>query len=129
MTLSITPIYAALLTGLLIYLSAQVITYRRRNRLSLGDEGDRHLLQLIRAQGNCAEYVPLGLLLLALVEAQGAPALALHLLGLTLLAGRVLHAVAFSSQTLIMRFRVLGMVLTFTMLALSAFGLLTHALF
>lgn len=128
MIFSITPIYAALLTLLLIFLSAQVIIYRRRNRLSLGDEGDRRLLRLMRAHGNCAEYAPLGLILLALVEAKAAPAIAVHLLGLLLLAGRVIHAIGFSGENLIMRLRVFGMVLTFTMLGLSAIGLLAHAL-
>lgn len=129
MTLAVTPIYAAILTCLYIWLSARVILYRRGNRLSLGDEGDRRLLALMRTHANCAEYAPLGLLLLLMVELMGAPNMALHLIGLLLLAGRLLHAYGFSAEPQIMRFRVLGMVLTFTALALSALGLLAHVLF
>lgn len=126
--LPVTAIYAALLAFLFIGLSARVILYRRAQGLSLGDEGDRALLQRMRAQANCAEYAPFGLLLLALSEAQGAPAPALHLLGLALLAGRVLHAVGLSADPQVMAARVGGMVLTLTTLTVMAAGLFLHAL-
>lgn len=120
MPLPITSIFAALLTFLFIYLCAQVILYRRSKLVSLGDQGDPALLKLMRAQGNFVEYTPLGLILLGLAEIQGAPALLLVILGLMLLAGRGLHAIAFVSEKMIMRFRVLGMLLTFLMLAATA---------
>lgn len=128
MPLAVTPLYAALLAVLFLVLSSRVIFYRRANRLSLGDEGDRALLQRMRAQANCAEYAPIGLLLLLVAELQGAPGVALHLLGLALLTGRVLHAIGFSRRPQIMIFRVLGMVLTLVMIALTALGLLAHSL-
>lgn len=122
----ITAFHAALLALLYLLLSARVILYRRARGLSLGDEGDRVLLQRIRAQGNFAEYAPFGLLLLALTESQGAPALALHGLGLMLLAGRALHAWAFSRTPIPMAGRVGGMALTLTMIGVTALGLLLH---
>ncbi len=124
----VTPIYAAILTLLFLALSARVIVYRRANRLSLGDEGNRSLLKRMRAQANCAEYAPMALILLLLVELQGAPALALHALGMTLLAGRLLHGYGFSASPPVMGLRVLGMTLTLVMMALAALGLLAHAL-
>ena len=129
MPLAITPLYAALVTLLFLALSARVVRYRRANLISLGDKGDKEMLKRIRAQANCAEYAPIGILLLLLCELQGAPAFALHLLGLALLGGRVLHAVGFSATPQKMPLRFVGMVLTFTMLVLSALGLLGHALF
>jgi uncharacterized membrane protein YecN with MAPEG domain len=126
--LSITSFYAALVALVFLILSARVILYRNRNRLSLGDEGDRELLKRIRAQGNCAEYAPIGLILLALAEVQGAPALAVHALGLTLLAGRAIHGWGFSRSDIALRPRVLGMVLTLIMIGVSAMGLLLHGL-
>jgi len=47
----------------------------------------------IRAHGNFAEYVPLTLLLMALCELAGVGALWLHVGGLALLVGRILHAI------------------------------------
>ena len=127
--LAVTPIYAALLTLLYTALTMRVVQYRRQHALSLGDEGDRSLLKRMRAQGNAAETIPIALLLLLIAEVQGAPAIALHLLGLTLLAGRALHAYGFSASPPVLRLRVIGMVLTVVMITLTALGLLLHALF
>ncbi|MEM8731545.1 MAG: MAPEG family protein, partial [Pseudomonadota bacterium] len=115
----ITSFYAALLTCLYLVLSARVILYRQNSRVSLGDDGDRQLLKRVRAQGNAAEYIPLGILLLALIELQGAPGIALHLLGLMLLVGRLLHGYALSGQPTGLFPRVAGMGLTLAMLGLS----------
>lgn len=127
--LEITSLYAALIALIFVWLSARVIIYRRKNRISLGDAGDKSLLKRMRAQGNCAEYAPLGLLLLALVEVSGAPLIAVHLLGLTLLAGRAVHAWAVSASPPALKGRVAGMMLTLLMILVSAFGLLIHGVF
>jgi len=127
--IEVTALYAGGLALLLVALSARVIAYRRRNRLGLGDEGDRHLLRLMRAQANCAEYAPIGVILLALAELQDTPGLVLHLLGVMLVAGRVMHAVGFGRADPIMALRVGGMMLTLTMIALTGLGLVLHALF
>jgi uncharacterized membrane protein YecN with MAPEG domain len=115
----VTPLYAAALTALFISLSLRVIALRRSGRVSLGDAGDPALLARIRAQGNCAEYAPLGIVLLLLAELAGAAPALLHLSGLSLLAGRVIHARALSGPG---RFaaRTIGMLMTFAALSLSA---------
>lgn len=125
---TITPIYAALIALIFVALSARVIGYRRAHRLSLGDEGDKSLLKRMRAQANCAEYAPIGLILILLVELQGAPAIAVHFLGVCLLAGRALHGWAFSASPPVMAGRQIGMALTFTAISFAALGLLGHAL-
>jgi uncharacterized protein len=89
-----TALYAAPLVLLFMALSAYVIVYRRGNRLPLGDAGDAgdaELLARIRAQGNCAEYMPVGLILLLIAE-QAGPGVLFHLAGITLLVGRFVHA-------------------------------------
>ena len=129
MTLSVTPLYAGLIALIFIILSTRVITYRRKHRLSVGDAGDKKLLKRMRAQANCAEYAPIGLLLLLLAELQGAPHLVLHALGLMLFAGRFMHGYGFSQSPGIMPLRVGGMALTLIMIVLTALGLVAHALF
>lgn len=127
--LSITAIYASLLALLLLVLTARVIRHRRSERVAIGDGGDEDLTWRIRAHANCAEYVPIGVVLLALVELQGAPGFAVHLLGIALLVGRILHGIGLSVRPQIMMLRVQGMLLTLIMIAVSALGLLVHAIF
>jgi len=129
MPLAITPIYAALITLIYIALSWHIIRYRRANMISLGDNGDKALLKRMRAQANCAEYAPLGLVLLLLTEAQGAPALTVHLLGCMLVAGRILHPLGFAVTPQKIILRQIGTALTLLMLLTSALGLAAHALF
>ncbi len=118
--LIITPIYAALIAILFVGLSANVIRHRRNGKISVGDGGDRAMLKAMRAQANCAEYAPFALLLIAIVELQGAGAVILNLLGLALLAGRVLHAYGFGRTPQIMKLRQAGMLLTFAAILLAA---------
>ena len=126
---NVTPIYAGLIALLFLALSARVIFYRRSAQVSLGDGADKELLSRIRAQANCAEYAPLGLLLLLLAELQGTPVLILHLLGAALLAGRVMHGVALSIRPQRLNLRVAGMALTLTAIGIAAILCVVLALF
>ncbi|MEM9972300.1 MAG: MAPEG family protein, partial [Pseudomonadota bacterium] len=92
----ITLLYASLIGILFLILSVRVILGRRAVRVAWGDGGDKELKRRIRGQANCAEYAPIGLLLLTLLELNGAPGWELHLIGVVLVAGRALHGWAFS---------------------------------
>ena len=118
--MSITPIYAGLATFIFIFLSFQVIAGRRAGGVALGDGGNRSLLRRQRAHGNFAEYVPLALILMALAELQGAPAWTLQLIGVTLLAGRLVHAYGVTREPEPIKLRTLGMTLTFLALVTGA---------
>ncbi len=107
----------------------RVIRYRRKNLISVGDAGDKVLLQRMRAQGNCAEYAPIGILLVLIAEIQNAPPVVLHIMGLMLVGGRIAHAIGFSRHPQIMKLRVLGMILTLMMITISSLGLVLHAIF
>lgn len=125
----VTSVYAALTALLFLWLSYRVIAVRQSERVSLGDGGVKLLERRIRAQGNCAEYAPIALILLLLGEMLAAPAIVLHVLGLMLVIGRALHGVALSSNTSRPALRIAGMVLTLAMLALSALMVLGLAVF
>ena len=127
--LDATPLYAGLLALLLVALSLNVIHARIRGNVSVGDGGNKAVIKAMRVQANCAEYAPMGVILLALAELQGTPLWVLHLLGSTLLAGRLIHAAGFGATPQIVSLRQLGMVLTFAMLTFTALGLLGHAVF
>lgn len=116
----ITGLYAALLVVLFIVLSARVITYRRSNRISLGHGEDETLLRRTRAQANCAEYAPFGILMMAIAETLAAPFWLVHIMGILLLAGRIIHAYGVGGPGMNFRYRTWGMVLTLTSLAIGA---------
>ena len=116
----ITALYAALLTALFVALSVRVVAARRGSGAALGDGGNPDLLRRIRLQGNFAEYVPLALILLGLAEGLHTSVWLLHLLGLALLIGRLLHAYGVSRTNEQFAFRVTGLALTLTMLICAA---------
>jgi hypothetical protein len=91
MLVPVTALYAALLGLVAIVLSFQVGRERIRAGVALYDGGDRPLGVAIRRHANFAEHVPFALLLLALIELNGAPRLLIHVLGLVLLASRIVH--------------------------------------
>jgi uncharacterized membrane protein YecN with MAPEG domain len=88
----VTTLYASLLGILLIALSNQVSSNRKRAMVSLGHGDDSRLERSMRTQGNFVEYVPFALLLLMLLELEVTQMWLLHLLGAMLLTGRLLHA-------------------------------------
>jgi uncharacterized membrane protein YecN with MAPEG domain len=91
----ITAFYAGLLGLLFLALSARVIQFRQRG-ISLGDGGDPRMLRVIRGHANFTEYVPLILVLMLILELAHTSLYVLHALGITLLAGRLLHGYALS---------------------------------
>jgi uncharacterized membrane protein YecN with MAPEG domain len=125
--MTITPLYAGLLTLLFVVLSIRVIGMRRAAGVGLGDGGNRVLLRRQRAHGNFAEYVPLALVLMALAELQHLPPWLLHAIGLLLLAGRAAHAYGLSQEPELTKGRVAGMALTFAALIAGALGNLAMA--
>lgn len=127
--MTVTPLYAGLLALLYVLLSVNVIRTRFAEKISTGDDGNAALIKSMRVHANFAEYAPFGVVLLALAELQGAPGIAVHVLGLMLLAGRGLHAWGFGSTPQVIPARRAGMVLTFAMLTLTGLANIGHVLF
>ena len=118
--MAVTALYAALLAGFFVFLSLRVIGQRRQAQVEVGSGDDLELLRRMRMHANFAEYAPFALLLVALAESLKAPSWWLHMLGVLLLAGRVIHAYGLSQTPHVLRFRVLGMQLTFAVISLAA---------
>ncbi len=111
--LLMTSIIAAILTIIFVKLSFAVIGLRRKNKVGLGSGGYDDLERAIRAQGNFAEYVPIGLILIACLELNGAPWWLVILPGITLIIGRLIHAKGINEPPPNFSSRVLGMKFTF----------------
>lgn len=122
----VSSIYASILALLIVWLSLNVIKLRRANKVILGDGGVNELEYAIRAQGNAAEYIPITLILLVLLELSGASLWLVHLGGVAIIVGRVLHAKGMLTQSL--SYRKLGMLFTiFTIIGLAAINIAYNA--
>ncbi|MDC8831802.1 MAPEG family protein [Alteromonas gilva] len=115
--LPVTAFYASVLAFVYLYLTALVIIHRRRNQIGVGDGGNEPLARFIRVHANFAEYVPLTLLLLAILEISIELPWLIHLFGGGLTLGRVLHAYGLSHSVGATWQRLCGMVLTLLTLA------------
>jgi len=91
MTPVITATYAATLALIYVAMTAYVIRARVQTDINLGDGGNPQLLLAIRRHGNMSEYVPFALILMGFAEVLGLGTLWLHIAGLALVAGRILH--------------------------------------
>jgi len=116
----VTPLYAGLLALWFVALALRVIHQRRRAGVSLGDGGDASLQRAIRGHANFAEYVPLALIMMAMLELSRTSIYVLHALGATLLVARLLHGYALSFTAHFRFGRVWGAALTFAVLAIEA---------
>jgi len=113
--------YAGLLGLVLIALSIQVVILRRRHQVGIGFGQVQALERAIRTQANFTEYVPLALVLLALLGISGALSdAALHLLAGALVVGRILHAVGLSRSAGTSFGRLAGTALTWLVLLAAA---------
>lgn len=122
----ITLFYGSLLGCLLLALSGRVIYLRRRHSVGIGAGEHRDLEKAIRAHANLIEYVPLALILIALLELSGTPARLVHGLGAALVASRLLHAWGLSRHSGRSIGRLLGTAGTvLVILTASVLGLLT----
>ena len=110
----ITSLYASLSVLLIVRLTLSVIKLRRKNRISVGDGGNEELQLAIRTHANAMEYIAIALLLLLTLELNGAPKILIHILGATLLIGRIIHAMGLPAKNL--QKRVLGMQITISLL-------------
>ena len=120
--LIITPITIFILILLYLKLSWDVITCRRRYKISVGDGGNENLLRAIRSQANLSEYAPLALIALVCLELNRAPVWVTAILALIFIIGRLLHPLGMKSAESSLQPRSRGMMLTFLSLLLMAFA-------
>ena len=119
-----TPLYAAILGLVFVSLSMRTLKLRRKLQIAIGDAANEEMLRSMRVHSNFAEYAPITLLLIFMVEVMGAPTVLIHALGLSLLVGRLAHAYGVAKSPEDYRYRITGMAMTFTALMASALSLI-----
>ena len=105
-------LYVGLNIVILLGLTVQVILQRRKHKCVIGDGGHPSLLLAIRAQGNAVEVMPMALIGLLALASVGASAIAMHILGIMLTAGRALHGYGLSNSSGTSFGRMAGMALS-----------------
>src|ERR1700749_5173539 len=88
---SITGGYLAVLALVYSGLAVTVVRLRRQNRAAFGDAGNPALRSASRAHAHFAEYVPIIVLMVAMLEMSGMPGWRVHLLMGVLLVSRLQH--------------------------------------
>jgi len=112
----VSALYAVLAALLLIKFSFDVVRLRMLYRVAYGDGGFSELQSAIRIHGNAVEYIPIGAILLLFMEMNGAETWMVHICGLLLLAGRLMHYYGFHHR--LFRWRRSGMSATYISLLL-----------
>ena len=121
-------LWAGLHIILLLVLSVLVVRLRQKHKIALGDEGIPELARAIRAFGNATEYVPAGIGALAVLAVAGAGSLTIHVIGVILFAGRLLHALGLSNSGGNSLPRAVGITLTWIAYIFAAVALLFSAI-
>ena len=90
---AISAFYGSILALILVGLSAWVIAGRGSTNTMLGDGGNQSMTRRIRAHANFIEYVPMALVIIALLEGSGASHGLVRILLIVLVIARILHPI------------------------------------
>jgi uncharacterized membrane protein YecN with MAPEG domain len=127
--MTISALYTSILGIIFVFLSIRTLRLRRRLKIAIGDGGNEQMLRAMRVHSNFAEYVPIALIALLMVESSGAPKLLVHFLGGVLLMGRISHAYGVSNLRENFFYRVAGMSLTFISIVSSSIYIFYRSIF
>jgi uncharacterized membrane protein YecN with MAPEG domain len=120
MPIVITAIYAGILALVILALGINVTVHRVKLKVPLGDGGNAQMLRMIRLHANAIEYIPLALLLMTIYEINGGWHAALHVIGIALIAGRLIQTAGMWSTEMPGIGRRIGQALTWASLAALA---------
>ena len=121
-TIPITLFTASILGLMFIWLSARVIGARVRNDVLIGDD-QNEVLWASRTHGNFTEYVPVFLIVLALVESAGGNRTVLWIIAILFILARLSHVPGMGPDANL-KFRQAGIIGSFTAIgAVSVYGL------
>ena len=123
---TITAFYAAILAFFYVAMSFYVIITRAKTDTLLGHADSIPMLVAMRRHGNLAEYMPFAILIMALAEINGLGASWLHVSGIALVAGRLIHPFGVAEKSPLVP-RVVGILATFAAILIPAISILFTA--
>jgi uncharacterized membrane protein YecN with MAPEG domain len=117
-------LYSGLFGLFFVALSVRTLLLRRRFGVGIGN-GDKPILERAsRVHSNFAEYVPLSLILIYFLEVQMKSNPWIHFICIALLVGRISHAYGVSQVKENLKYRVIGMALTFMVIISTSIRLI-----
>lgn len=116
----ITLTYASVLGLIFLFLSVNVVRLRVSTKTSLGFGEDEALESAVRVHANFAEYVPFILILVGMLEIQGANDTLIRALGGGLIVARILHAYGLLTNSETSFGRAAGAMLTWVILLVAS---------
>ncbi|MDH3640858.1 MAG: MAPEG family protein [Gammaproteobacteria bacterium] len=128
MLFPVTAIYAGLLFFVLLVLGYKVGSMRGKTGISINYGDNLELATAMRRHANFVENVPLALILMAIVEANGAGATFLHAVGIALVLMRIAHPLGLHHDNMGHPLRLVGAGGTILLLLILAVTALWQAL-
>jgi len=119
-----TALYSAILALIFIGLSLYVVKMRWKFQVGLGDGGNKEMMKAVRIHANFSEYIPLALLLMAFLESLIQTSALIHVFGVTLIIGRILHLLGLKKSIGTSQGRFIGMGITFVVIVVLALMLM-----
>jgi uncharacterized membrane protein YecN with MAPEG domain len=104
----ITALYAGLLGLMSIAVALPAGRMRSEKGISVGDGGDIDLVLAMRRHANFVEFVPLALILIALLELNGVGGMVIHAFGASLVVFRICHAIGLDAHQISSPLRGIG---------------------
>ena len=110
MQLPISLMYAGIFAVFALVLSFRAGSYRGTAGVSIlyGDPANMELAQRVRVQQNFLEYVPMMLILMGLIEANGGSHMFLYVVGDLLIIARIAHAIGLKHDNMAHKGRAIG---------------------
>jgi uncharacterized membrane protein YecN with MAPEG domain len=110
MALPITALFAGLLTVFALVLSGYAGGFRGKSGISIlfGSPENMELAERVRIHQNFLEYVPLALIMMALIEINGGNTTFLYVFGVVLIISRIAHAIGLKHDNMAHPGRIIG---------------------
>ena len=110
MAFPITGLYGSILMIFALALSARAGGFRGKSGISIlyGDPTNMELAQRVRVHQNFLEYVPMAIILMGLLEANGGNSTFLHVFGVVLIVARYAHAIGLKHDNMAHPGRTIG---------------------
>ena len=122
---SITALYAGALGLMSLVIGFLAGRYRGPGGVSIGDGGRHEVLVAMRRHANFAEWTPMAVVLIALLEMNRVSPTAIHVLGAALVIVRASHAFGMQPNDANQPFRFVGAAGTFLLTAVASVWAIT----
>lgn len=111
--LAITSLYTAILAIIMFVLAYMTSARRKEAQINLGTGNDDIMERRSRAFGNFIEFVPMLILLMAMIEIQGYGNDYVHILGIITVLSRIFHALGMTNSISVINGRFVGAILAY----------------